>query len=315
MDERPRSSAPSRRALAQRLAAAPISWGACEVPGWGRMPSPERVLAEMAQLGMRATELGAIGFLPRDPVALTQLLGRHGLELVGGFVPLALHERRIDDALERARQAAQLFAESGGRTFVLALVEDDDWAAPRGLDDEAWRRLGEHVSQLEALAAERGLTVALHPHAGTLVQSAEQIERALEALDVGWCLDTGHLLIGGVDPATFAREHGDRIVHVHLKDVDATLAAEVRRARRSLLSATREGLFRPLGEGDADIAAVIEALDSHAYDGWLVLEQDTAITEADEPPLRSGRAMLDVARSVAFLRGRGLAGTAPGAGS
>ncbi len=53
-----------------RLAGAPISWGACEIPGWGVMPSPERVLAEMAELGLRGTELGAVGFLPDDPASI-----------------------------------------------------------------------------------------------------------------------------------------------------------------------------------------------------------------------------------------------------
>ena len=58
----------------ERLAGAPISWGACEVPGWGVMPTPETVLTDMAQLGMLGTELGPPGFLPEDPVALAQRL-------------------------------------------------------------------------------------------------------------------------------------------------------------------------------------------------------------------------------------------------
>ena len=41
-----------------RLAGAPISWGVCEVPGWGIELSPDRVLGEMRQLGLTATELG-----------------------------------------------------------------------------------------------------------------------------------------------------------------------------------------------------------------------------------------------------------------
>ena len=73
-----------------RLAGAPISWGACEVPGWGVMPDPESVLSEMAELGIRGTELGPPGFLPDEPGALADMLRRHGLTLVGGFVPLVL---------------------------------------------------------------------------------------------------------------------------------------------------------------------------------------------------------------------------------
>ena len=52
---------------ARRLAGAPISWGVCEVPGWGRMLPPGRVLAEMASLGLAAMELGlAVAFAVRD---------------------------------------------------------------------------------------------------------------------------------------------------------------------------------------------------------------------------------------------------------
>ena len=77
----------------ERLAGAPISWGVCEVPGWGIELPPERVLAEMRSLGLRATEAGPDGYLPSDPAALEELLARHELRLVGGFLPVVLHER------------------------------------------------------------------------------------------------------------------------------------------------------------------------------------------------------------------------------
>ena len=90
---------------------------------------------------------------------------------------------------------------------------------------------------------------------GTQVETAADVERMLELSDVGWCLDTGHLLIGGVDPAEFARRHGERVVHVHLKDVDMAVA----RARElSLVEAAQAGLFRPLGAGDVRIDEVLD---------------------------------------------------------
>jgi inosose dehydratase len=287
-----------------RLAGAPISWGACEVPGWGVMPEPERVLSEMAEVGLRGTELGPPGFFPTDPGALRETLARHGLDLVGAFVALVLHRRELGDAAGVARDASRLLADAGARTFVLAIVEDEAWTRPLDLDDEGWRHLATHVKEIEAIAGEDGLTVALHPHVGTLIETAEEVELALERLDVGWCLDTGHLLIGGTDPVAFTRDHGDRIVHAHLKDVDETIAARLRSGELSLLSATRQGLFVPLGRGDADVASVLDALGRHEYDGWLVLEQDTAIT-GDEPPV--GREpMVDVRASIAFLHNSAL---------
>ena len=63
-----------------RVAAAPISWGVCEVPGWGRVLDAATVLGEMAALGVQATELGPPGYLPRDPAELRELLGKYGLK-------------------------------------------------------------------------------------------------------------------------------------------------------------------------------------------------------------------------------------------
>ena len=279
------------RAGARRIAGAPISWGVCEVPGWGAQLPPERVLAEMAALGIAATELGPAGWLGADPAAR---LGEYGLALVGGFVPLVLHAGEPDvDA------AARTLAAAGADVFVAALVMDADWSRPEPLDDERFATLVANLAEAERRVAAHGLTFALHPHAGTLAETSADVARLLAVSDVGWCLDTGHLLLGGADPVAFARDHGDRVVHVHLKDVDAAVAARYRAGELDLVGATRAGLFRPLGQGDARIAEVLAALDAHGYDGWHVLEQDVTLEAA--PAGGSGPAG-DVAASFAYLR-------------
>ena len=287
------------RGVTRRLAAAPISWGVCEVPGWGRMLPPERVLAEMAELGIRATELGPIGWLPEDLSGLRAALDGHGLRLVGGFVPLVLHEPSLEATRAEADRIARLFAAAGADVFVAAIVMDPEWSVPRALDDAEWGRLVAHLAEIDALVAGHGLKLALHPHVGTLVERAAEVERLLADSDVGWCLDTGHLLIGGVDPADFLRRHAGRVVHVHLKDVDDAVAARLRDGELSLMEATQAGMFRPLGQGDAGIDDVIRLLDGSGYDRWLVLEQDTAIT-GEEPPVGRGP-VLDVKASIDYL--------------
>jgi inosose dehydratase len=281
------------------LAGAPISWGVCEVPGWGLMLPPERVLGEMAALGLRATELGPIGYLPLDAEQLRATLAPYELSLAAAFVPLVLHEPRADAALADADRLGALLAAAGADVFMVAVVVDQDWAPRLELDDAAWERLVRHLAQVEEVVAGHGLTLALHPHVGTLVETAADVERLLATSDVGWCFDTGHLLIGGTDPAAFVRDHAQRIVHVHLKDVDAALAARVRAGELSLVTATQAGLFRVLGEGDCGIEEVVGLLDRHGYEQWLVLEQDTAIT-GQEPPVGDGP-VLDVRRSVEYL--------------
>ena len=283
-----------------RLAAAPISWGVCEVPGWGRMLPPERVFAEMASLGLPATELGPIGYLPFEAAAIREHLDRHGLRLVGGFVPLVLHEPSVAGARAQAERIASVLAAAGAEVFVAAAVADDAWSAPAALDDRAWDNLARNLGEIAALAADHRLTLALHPHAGTQVETAEDVERLLAATDVGWCLDTGHLAIGGMEPADFVRRHADRIVHAHLKDVDAGVAARLRAGELTLVEATQAGLFRPLGEGDAGIGEVVALLDEAGYERWLVLEQDTAVA-GEEPPAGQGP-VIDVRRSIGYLQ-------------
>jgi inosose dehydratase len=89
------------------------------------------------------------------------------------------------------------------------------------------------------------------------------------------------------------------VTHVHLKDIDAALAADLMAGRLTILEATQRGLFVPLGQGAAPVAQTLDALDEHGYDGWLVLEQDTAIT-AEEPAVNSA-SMLAARESIAFL--------------
>jgi inosose dehydratase len=283
----------------RKLAGAPISWGVCEVPGWGRMLPPERVLTEMASLGLSATEMGPVGYLPPDTEEVRTLLASHGLGLVGAFVPLVLHERSLDQARAVLEEVMPLVAALDGEVLVAAAVTDAAWSPRVPLEAADWRRVSENLETLSELAAERGVGLALHPHAGTLVETAEDIDALLAHGEVDWCLDTGHLAIGGADPVEFVRSHAERIVHVHLKDVNLALAEQVRSDGLSLVEATRLGLFRPLGDGDASIDEVVGELDHRGYERWLVLEQDTTLT-GEEPPVGRGP-VLDVRRSIDYL--------------
>jgi inosose dehydratase len=271
------------------IAGAPISWGVCEVPGWGYQLPVERVLREMADIGLTATELGPAGFLPSDP---GPLLAGYGLTALGGFVPVVLHE----DGPHLAR-AFDGF--SAGDVLVLAAATGVDGYDERpALDAAGWKRLLTNLDQLNLEATSRGITAVLHPHVGTMVENGPEVERVLSGSGIALCLDTGHLLIGGTDPVSLAQQAGDRIAHVHAKDVSEALAARVRAGDLTYTEAVRDGMYRPLGDGDIDFGAVASALDKHAYRGWWVLEQDTIL---QSPPTGDGP-VADVRRSADHLR-------------
>ena len=164
------------------------------------------------------------------------------------------------------------------------------------LDEAGWSTLLGNLDRLAVLAMEAGVTATLHPHVGTMVEDAAEVQRVLDDSAIGLCLDTGHLLIGGADPVALARDHAPRIRHTHLKDVDADWAARVRAGEVGYTEAVRQGMYRPLGQGDVDLAAIVGSLEAGGYAGWYVLEQDTILgrrpADATEEPLADVRASI-----------------------
>jgi inosose dehydratase len=143
------------------------------------------------------------------------------------------------------------------------------------LDEQGWATLLANLDRIDAVATEHDVRAVLHPHVGTMIEHGDEVQRVLEGSSISLCLDTGHLLIGGTDPAELTRQVPHRIAHTHLKDVDLGLACQVQFGRRTYTEAVRDGMYRPLGSGDVDVAAIVGHLRRQGYDGWYVLEQDT----------------------------------------
>ena len=284
---------------ADKIAGAPISWGVCEVPGWGYQLPPERVLTEMQQVGLAATEFGPDGFLPADPTVMAELLAARHLAAVGGFTPVVLHEPG-HDPVPRIDRLLDSYDASHADVLVLSAATGQDGYDTRPeLDDSGWKTLLGNLDRLTVLAAGRGVRAVLHPHVGTMVENADDVNRVLDGSSIGLTLDTGHLLIGGVDPVALTRAHTGRIRHTHLKDVDAAWAAKVQAGEVSYTDAVRDGMYRPLGQGDIDLAAIVTTLEQSGYQGWYVLEQDTILPAA---PSGEGPGV-DVRASIEHLRG------------
>jgi inosose dehydratase len=286
-----------------RIAGAPVSWGVIEVPDWGYQMPAERVLREAASLGLVALEAGPEGLLPRDPAEVSDVLSGYGLSLVGGFVPAVLHEPDVrDEGLAFLERRAEFFAAAGADVVVLAAVTgSESYEEVAELDEGAWRVLFESLKTVEEICARHGVTVSLHHHYGTVIERDDQILRFLDGSEMGLCLDTGHLVIGGGDPVEIAGLAADRINHVHLKDVNVGLAKRLAGRELDFREAAQKGAFRPLGEGDVDIGAVVNRLEASGYRGWYVLEQDAVVE--NEPPEGEGP-VNDIRKSLRFLETR-----------
>jgi inosose dehydratase len=90
------------------------------------------------------------------------------------------------------------------------------------------------------------------------------------------CLDVGHYLVGGGDPVEALRTYGERVGHVHLKDVDPEVLAGLREGTVGGFGAgIRQRLFTELGAGVLDLDGVLALLAARRYAGWLMVEQDS----------------------------------------
>jgi inosose dehydratase len=277
-----------------KVANAPLSYGAFEMTVGTDfpVPDPDRVLAEIAAAGYTGTDLGPPGYLG-TPQQLGERLAAHGLELVGGFVPIAFSKRKqwysgfegLDWTLDLfdaagAKNAHPVLCDAGGPERLENPGRGGEDITLR-LNDHRWATLVDGIHRAEERARERGYVPVFHHHTSSYVEGVPEIERLLVSTDVPLLLDSGHILVAGGDPLTALADWGDRIAAVHVKDVRLDVLAGVKAERADTLTAWERGLFCALGEGDVDLAAFCRALDERRYDGWVVVEQDRMLSDLD----------------------------------
>ncbi len=272
------------------IANAPISYGAFELTvGINRdVPDPEALLDLVVDSGYAGVDLGPLGYLGRDSV-LSNALNSRELGLAGGYLELPFSD---PDAL------------AGQMGLLGALLDTFDEASPQcgpppkatladggaphrrhnlgrsasdrslGLDDAAWSRFADGMATVIEYCRGRGYEPTLHPEAGTYIEAEWEIERALDVSDIGLCLETGHQVVGGGDPLASLRRWGERVNHVHIKDVKVEIVDRIVASSGPVEDIWTERAFCPLGQGDVAIADILATLKSIDYSGWLVVEQD-----------------------------------------
>ena len=295
---------------------APMLWATTAAEADRAAPEPLGILDEIARVGYEGTQ-----YRPGFPTggALRDALARRGLRLAEVYVPLpATVDGPGAEALDVAASLLALLHEAGGEMLCLALhgSPDRDLHAGRAteagtpvLTEAGWAGLAETVHAIADRANDLGHPVSFHPHAGTLVETVAEAERLLRTTDparVGLCLDVGHWIVGGGDPVVAIREHGSRVTHVHLKDVDPEVLTRLRAGELDGLGdAVRERLFTELGNGSLDLDGVIGALEAAGYGGWLIVEQDTSWNPPSEAAAIGRRMLASALRPHGRARSNG----------
>lgn len=269
-----------------RWGVSPIAWCNDDMPELGADTTLDMLLSDVKQIGFDGVELG--NKFPRDADALKPIMARHGLEIVGGWYSSNLLTRDADAEIEALQQHLALLEAMGSSVFILAetsnAVHSDRSSrlnAHPVLASDAWEGFGKRLNRVADYINGRGLRFAYHHHLGTVVETRDELARFLDATadHVGLVLDTGHALLGGIDPISVVEERPERISHVHCKDIRRRRFNQFHAGGSSFLDGVVGGMFTAPGDGDYDYAPFMRALADIDYSGWVVIEaeQDPAI--------------------------------------
>ena len=275
-----RSTALATAALAvsdaREMFAAPgdIKFGYAAITWQGQ---DRQAMADVADAGFKGIQLrtSALAEFGDKPAALKELLARHGLT----FVAFSSGNVRIDPEFEAADMAthlkhAQFVRDAGG--MYLQLI---DSRPKRALVAADYQRMGRLITDIGRRTADIGIPVAYHHHMNSVGERPEEVERVLDATDpkyVKLLLDVAHYQQGGGDPVKAVRQYADRILFLHIKDVQSPLPGHTGDPMRSYR-------FVELGRGQVDLKAVFAALDQVKFRGWGIVELDAVPDKARTP--------------------------------
>ncbi len=286
----------------------PIAWINDDMPELGGDTPLDSVLKDIEEVGFAGTELG--GAFPKGPDALKATLQRFGLELVGGWYSCDLLLRDARAEIAAMQDHLNLLKALGSKVFVICETSNAIHGQ-RGvpmktrphLEAGQWAEFGERLSDVADYVNAQGLKLAYHYHLGTIVQDQADLDAffANTRDNVGVTLDTGHAVLGGIDPHAVIANHPGRVTHVHCKDVREAVFNETAGKDDSFLNGVLAGMFTVPGDGSIDFNRIMRGLKGIDYKGWIIIEAEQDPAKAD--PRRYAEMGLETLKDAARAAG------------
>lgn len=264
-----------------KLGMSPISWSNDDLPQLGGETSLETCLRETRLAGYSGTELG--GKFPRERESLAKVLAEFDLKLVSGWYSGLLLGDSLENELERVKPQLELFA----ALDAPVLVYGETWETVQNkrqvalvnkpvLPESDFAAYGERLTGFAEFCASEGVALTFHHHMGTGVETERELDLTMANTGnaVGLLIDTGHLQFAGGDILAVIERYGDRINHVHAKDVRAQVLNAVDRNNDSFLDCVLKGIFTVPGDGMIDFHSVLLSLADKNYQGWIIVEAE-----------------------------------------
>jgi inosose dehydratase len=246
------------------LGYAAITWGG----------NDRQAIDDIAALGFHGIQLRANAITEFSSASeLKDLLQKHELKIVA----LSSGDVRIDqpeaDEIARHTTHAKFVHDAGG----LYLQVTDERPKGRAISPTDYKRLGRLITEIGRRSADLGISLGYHNHMGTLGESPEAVDQILDAADPRYAkleLDVGHYFQGGGDPVKAIQKYGERLLFLHIKDVETTSAAS---------DQAKGYRWVELGRGKVDLPAVFNSLGKINFRGWAIVELDSVPDNAKTP--------------------------------
>jgi inosose dehydratase len=235
---------------------------------WGG--NDRQAIEDIAAVGFRGIQLRSNSIAEFGaPAAVRDLLSQHELK----FVALSSGDLLTDSASAKKSIAehtahAKFLRDAGG--LYLQILDN----RPKGrvaIPDD-YKQLGKTLTELGKRTADLGIPLGYHNHMGSLSERPEELDQIMSASDPRYVkleLDIAHYFQGGGDPVKAIEKYGDRLLFLHIKDVERVSKSVYR--------------FVELGRGLVDVPAVFESLSKINFRGWAVVELDEVPENAHSP--------------------------------
>lgn len=269
--------------MSVKIGISPIAWQNDDLPDLTAAYTMEQALQEARQIGYTGVERGRR--MPQDTDGLGTYLDANDIALCGGWCSGNLMDNTVAEEIAAIGQQVAQFVALKSPCLVYAecsntVQGDIDTPVnnrPKLSRDEV-KAYGAKLSEVAKWMADQGMVLAYHHHMGSMIEDQEDIDALMDgsSAEVTLLYDTGHLHFGGADVLGTLQKWGDRIRHVHYKDVRQTVASMIRAENKSFLDGVIAGAFTVPGdpEGCIDFAAVTNELARQNYDGWIVVEAE-----------------------------------------
>ena len=266
-----------------KLGIAPIGWTNDDMPDLGSEITFEQCVSEMALAGYEGCEIG--NKYPKTVEEMHEYLDIRGLTIANRWFSSFILTKPVDEVEKDFRENCEFLKGCGAKRIgaseqsysIQGQMDTPVFEKKYVMNDEEWKKFTDGLSKLGNIAKEYGITLVYHHHMGTVVQTAEEIDRMMDMCDpdaVYLLFDTGHLAYCGEDYMAVLKKYAKRIKHVHLKDIRPEIVQKVKDEHKSFLQGVRMGAFTVPGDGDVDFKPIFDILADNDYEGWVVVEAE-----------------------------------------